>query len=153
VTPSRRRLLVLAAAVAFCGAAFYFALTRTLEFAVASHLRYLIDGLSPTGRATFVAVISHLPVDEDPAAWIVRKAASIVFFGSVGAMARVFAADRVKSARSEALLVVGAAFVMSLAIEIYEYPETLGNEAFDLTCGLVGGLLALAAIRLFRRRT
>jgi hypothetical protein len=152
VTQTQRRLLILAGAVIFCGVAFHLAQTRTFEFGIASWFRGMLDSMPPPARARLTAVLSHLPVDEDPAAWMVRKAASIVFFGAFGAMSRFIAGDRFSTAAGSAWLVIGSAVGISAAIEIFEYPESAREIAFDLACGLAGGLLAFGLLRLFRRR-
>jgi hypothetical protein len=146
-----RRAAIVVASVAFCLLAFYLALTRSFEFAVAGYVRDALNGMPAPAHAFVASILSHLPVDEDPAAWIVRKAASIVFFGIVGVLARVVAGRRVKSRAGRAWLVIAAAIAMSGAIEIYERPEPLDDIAFDLTCGAVGGLGGVLTLRLFRR--
>ena len=152
MTARRRRNAALwIGAIAFCALAFYLALTRSFEFTVAGMLRGLLSGLSPSARARVAAVLSHLPVDEDPAAWIVRKAASVVFFGIVGALARVLLGRRLRTAAARGMLVVAAAVAMSGFVEWYERPEPLGDIVFDLSCGLAGGLLAVILLRLSRR--
>ena len=145
--PALRRTVVWTGAVAFCLLAFYLALTRSFEFAVAVYVRELLHRL-PTPLVT--SVLSHLPVNEEPAAWLVRKGASIAFFGVVGVLARVIAGRRLSS-RSRTWSVLAAAVAMSCLVEVYERPEPFDDIAFDLTCGAAGGLLAVAALRTFRR--
>jgi len=142
------RVVLAVAGAAFCLLAFRLAFTRSFEYAVAQPVRSFLHSL-PTPLV--VSVLSHLPVNEEPAAWIVRKLASIVFFGIVGVVVRGIAGGRVRSASKRAWLVVIAAVAMSAAIEIYEWPEAIGEEAFDLGCGAVGGAIGVFALRLFRR--
>jgi hypothetical protein len=151
MTRSTRRAAVVIVGIAFCLLAFYLALTRSFEFAIAAYVRGALNGMPPPAHALVASVLSHLPVDEDPAAWIVRKAASIAFFGTVGVLARVVAGRRLTSPASRAGLVVAAAIAMSGAIEVYERPEPLDDIAFDLICGAVGGLGGVLALRLFRK--
>jgi hypothetical protein len=148
MSPTVRRVLLVLGGIAFCLLAFRLAFTRSFEFGVAEYVRGFLHGLP----APFVtAVLSHLPVNEDPAAWIVRKAASVVFFAVVGALARALAGRRIGKASSRASLVIAAATAMSAALEIYEWPEPIGEVAFDLVCGVVGGVIAALILRLFRR--
>jgi hypothetical protein len=143
-----RRVVLALGGIAFCLLAFRLAFTRSFEFGVAQYVRDFLHGLP----APFVtAVLSHLPVNEDPAAWIVRKAASVVFFGVVGVLARALVGGRIGEAANRAWLVIGAALAMSAAIEIFEWPEPIGDVAFDLVCGVAGGIIAVLALRLFRR--
>lgn len=150
MSENARRIVAIVAGVVLCAVAFTLALTHSLEFAVSGRLRDVLGSLPPREHAAYMRLISHLPIYEDPAAWFVRKAASVVFFGTVGAVARIVAGRRITSASRALLVVVGAAVAMSLAIEIYEYPESIGDEAFDLACGAVGGLIAAGAMKLFR---
>ena len=147
-----RRAAVWIAGIGFCLLAFYLALTRSFEFAVAAYVRGALNGLPAPVHAFVASALSHLPVDEDPAAWIVRKAASIVFFGIVGVIASIIAGRRLTSPRSRGWLVFGAAIAMSGAIEIYERPEPLDDIVFDLICGAAGGLCGVLALRLLTPR-
>lgn len=151
MTRHRWRVLAWVGGIALCGVAFYLAATRSFEFAVAGVVRDMLRALPPSGQAMAHVVFSHLPVDEDPAAWLVRKAASVIFFGIVAVLARVVAGGRVRTRSARSWLVLAAGVGMSAAIEVYEWPEPFGDIAFDLACGLIGGLLALLALRLLRR--
>jgi len=143
-----RRVVLALAGIGFCLLAFRLAFTRSFEFAVAQYVR---DALHALPAPAVTAVLSHLPVNEDPAAWLVRKLASIVFFFVVGVLARAVAGGQIKKAANRAWLVVGAATAMSAALEIYEWPEPVGEVLFDLCCGVVGGIIGVLVLRLFRR--
>lgn len=151
MTVKARRAAAWVGGAAFCLLAFYLALTRSFEFAVANYVRVLLNALPAPAHAIVTTVLSHLPVDEDPAAWIVRKAASVVFFGIVGVTARIVASRRFASSSVRGWLVVAAAVLMSAAIEAYEWPESVGDITFDLLCGLAGGGLAVLVLRVFRK--
>lgn len=146
-----RRAIVWILAIAFCLLAFYLAMTRSFEFGVADFLRWMLHDLPRPFHVAFLRIVRRLPVSEDPAAWAVRKAASIVFFGAVGVLARILASRRVRSSRGRALLVVSGAVLMSAAIEAYEWPEPLDDVALDLICGLIGGGLGVLGLKLARR--
>lgn len=148
MNPTTRRVILALAGIAFCLFAFRLAFTRSFEFAVAQYVRDYLHGLP---APLVAAVLSHLPVNEDPAAWIVRKLASIVFFAVVGMLARAVAGGSIGKAANRGWLIVGAAVAMSAAIEIYEWPESTAEVAFDLVCGAVGGLIGVLVLRLFRR--
>ncbi len=153
MTPAWRRVLVWGGAAAFCALAFYLALTRSLEFGAAGIVRALLRALPPGGQETMHVVFAHLPVDEDPAAWVVRKLASVVFFAAIGVIARIVAGRRARTRAQAVLVAFAGAIGMSAAIEAYEYPEAFGDVAFDLACGAVGGLLAVTVDRKGRRST
>jgi len=143
-----RRVVIIVGGVAFCLLAFWLAHTRSFEFAVAEHVR---DALHSLPAPLVMAVLTHLPINEDPAAWIVRKAASVGFFAIVGVLARALAGGRIVQRSKREWLVFGAAVAMSAAIEIYERPEPADDVLFDLACGAVGGIIGVLALRLFRR--
>jgi len=78
-----RRVALVIGGVAFCLLAFWLAHTRSFEFAVAALVR---DSLHALPAPFVTAVLTRLPINEDPAAWLVRKAASIGFFAIVGVL-------------------------------------------------------------------
>ena len=147
MTRGARRALIWGGTTLFCAVAFYLAATRRLEFALANVVRYGLRHLPPSGQEAMHVLFAHLPVDEDPSAWLVRKAASVVFFGAIGCVACVAARRRVRPGLPAALLALGASVGMSAAIEVYEWPEPAADIAFDLVCGALGGLLVLLVLR------
>lgn len=82
-----------------------------------------------------------LPIYGPTGQWLARKGASIVYFGVVGVF--VLALRRRKATSLGEILVVTtvAAVAMSAIIEIFELPEELPDQIFDLLCGALGGLV------------
>jgi hypothetical protein len=82
----------------------------------------------------------RLPVYGSASTWVVRKSASVVYFGGVGLL--VLALRRKTSASlSQTLLITLAVGIgMSALIEIIESPEDLSDVLFDLACGALGGV-------------
>jgi hypothetical protein len=105
----------------------------------------------------FVAAISNEVYEATSPAWLswhvlLRKAYSIVAFGTLAALAAPLWPDRRAVWRLPVLLAV-----YSAAIELGQWlhggREGLGYNAFDVGCGAAGGLLGAYAARWFRPRT
>lgn len=109
------------------------------------------------GVVLFVAAISNAVYELTSPAWLswhvlLRKAYSVVAFGTLAALAAPLWSDRQAVWRLPALLAV-----YSAAIEVGQWlhggREGFGYNAFDVGCGAAGGLFGAFAARWFRPRT
>ena len=93
----------------------------------------------------------HLPVYGEASRWLARKAASVAYFGIVGLLVLVLRRRRVASLRETLVVAVVGGVGMSAIVEIFEWPEDVADQVFDLACGALGGVIAGIAWWLWRK--
>lgn len=92
-----------------------------------------------------------LPVYGNASQWLARKAASVAYFGIVGVFVLMLRRRRAASLREVLVVTVVSGIVMSAIVEVFEWPEELADQVFDLGCGALGGLIAGIAWWLLRK--
>lgn len=109
------------------------------------------------GVVLFAAAISNEVYDATSPAWLswhvlLRKAYSVVAFGTLATMLAPMWPDRAATWRLPVLLAVYSAAI-ELGQWLHGVREGLGYNALDVACGAAGGLLGAYAARWFRPRT
>ncbi len=96
----------------------------------------------PLGALDIVVRIRRrIPAGTSLAAWSVRKALSIVFFGIAGALSIALVRRGTGPITAKQTLVsIAAATLLSAIIELGQAPESRGDVVLDLFCGVLGGL-------------
>lgn len=93
-----------------------------------------------------------LPIYGDTGPWIARKAGSVVYFGAVGLFVLAFWRRKALSLWQTLAVTVLSGMAMSTLVEIFEYPEELYDELFDVACGALGGIISGLLAWWWRRR-
>ena len=93
----------------------------------------------------------HLPVYGEPSQWLARKAASVAYFGVVGLFVLAVRRRRAASLRETLAVAIVSAVGMSAIVEIFEWPEDVADQVFDLASGALGGVIAAIAWWLWRK--
>jgi uncharacterized membrane protein SirB2 len=150
------RRLFWALAIAFVLLGIFVAASRDFERWAGQELQEAAPAARQALPAPAKAVLRKgreiLPIYGAASDWVVRKSASIVYFGIVGLFALAARRRRPETLRETLLVTVLAGVGMSLIVEILEWPEALGSEIFDLACGAVGGVIAGFVAWLWLRR-
>ena len=141
-----RRRIVWLLAVVFVMIGVYLAASHRFENWAGEALRQA----APTARRVIPSPakkilrkgVEHLPVYGETSTWVARKSGSVVYFSIVALLALVIRKRRPTSLGETLLVTIAAGIGMSTIVEIFEWPEDLGDELFDLGCGAVGGLVA-----------
>lgn len=81
-----------------------------------------------------------LPIYGPAGQWFARKTASVIYFGIVGVFVLAMRRRKITTLRQTLITSMLAATAMSAVIEIFELPEELADQVFDLLCGAAGGL-------------
>ena len=83
-----------------------------------------------------------LPVYGPTGQWLARKGASVVYFGVVGLFVLTLRRRKPGSLGQTLLVTVASGVAMSAIIEVFEFPEEIADQIFDLCCGALGGLVS-----------
>ena len=150
-----RRLLVWVLAILFILLGVYMAGTQRFERWAGQEL----EKAAPTARRVVPLPAKKilresrevLPVYGHASQWLARKAASVAYFGIVGVFVLALRKRRAASLREVLLVTVVSGIVMSAIVEVFEWPEEIADQVFDLGCGALGGVIAGIAWWLFRK--
>jgi hypothetical protein len=93
----------------------------------------------------------HLPVYGEASQWLARKAASVAYFGIVGLFVVALRRRRAASLKETLIVTVISGVGMSAIVELFEWPEEVADQVFDLACGALGGVVAGVAWWPFRK--
>ena len=152
---SGRRRIIWALAILFILLGVYMAGTQRFERWAGQEL----EKAAPTARRVVPLPAKkilresreHLPVYGHASQWLARKAASIVYFGIVGVFVLALRKRRAASLRETLVVTVVSGIVMSAIVEVFEWPEEIADQVFDLACGALGGAIAGIMWWLFRK--
>jgi len=94
-----------------------------------------------------------LPIYGPTGQWIARKAGSVVYFGVVGVFVLAIRRRKTRTFMQVLATTTLSGVAMSAIIELFELPEELADQVFDLLCGALGGVIfGLIAWWWLRRR-
>jgi hypothetical protein len=141
-----RRRIVWALAIVFILLGVYMAGTQRFERWAGRQL----EKAAPTARrvvpAPAKAILREsreaLPVYGNASQWLARKGASVAYFGVVGLFVLLLRKRRPASLTETLFVTVLGGVGMSAIVEIFEWPEELTDQLFDLGCGALGGVIA-----------
>ena len=158
--PSTRAWLLWIAALAYIVIAFNFAVDneviRVTQRSVHKAQPYeAVEHELPLGVIRLaLKVRRHLPVYGSFGSWLIRKAGSVLIFGTVGYVAILLSRRGRPLDSNSTWIPLAAATGFSALVEWLQWPEEFGDIALDIGCGVLGGALAaLLAHRLANRRT
>jgi hypothetical protein len=105
-------------------------------------------------KRILASIRDRLPIYGQTPVWLVRKIASIFYFGTVGLFAVALRRRSTQTTLAVFTVTIVAGVAMSAIIEVFEYPEEIDDVILDLGCGALGGCAAglLAAWWLRRSR-
>ena len=111
-----------------------------------------------TAALIFFAVATYLGVNERvydistvgrrPGGIFLRKAVSVIVFAVAGIFSETLAAPRPSRGLKRPTVAALGGFLLSAVIEFFQYPEAAEDILLDLGCGLAGGTLGHAVLRL-----
>jgi hypothetical protein len=82
-----------------------------------------------------------------PGGLFLRKGLSVLVFAVAGMFGVALAAPQTPRWVKRLAAAAGGGFLLSSAIEFFQYPEPAADILLDLACGLVGGSLGYGALR------